>query len=561
MPDTALKDGRSLCAEHEEREREDDALVVSSALLVLAVGVTIVYFVVRALSRGQDWSFDSHSYHNVYGYAMLFERDQLGDRPLALGAYLNPVLDIPLGWGVRTLDPRVVTAGLATVQAGAIAAAALLPCRYFAGTIRPPVGHHPRAVPIAGWIALYIISVVVAFGTIGRIELGATQGDLTSVLPAVLGAHVLMSWSRRRHDRQLLYAGALFSSAVALKYTNGPALVGALCFVVATVSITPSTDRRATEVCGRLGRVIAGAAIAATVVIGPWWFWLTIQFGNPLFPFGGRRLNPEFVTADGGYLDLGSHQFVIRSMWEFIGEPVRLLQRTTAVTELPARDPRLFISAVCCLAILTVCLIHRQTLRSSIVESTALAYAASWIAIYSSWAFAFGNGRYFQILELLTPLTVTIAAVVLLHRRRQASLPLVLVPLALTAVIAVPLTVSPDLNHVPFGAKWYDFDLTNVPPLDDAMVIVPYEFEPQDFAIFVLDPRDYVRLNNALLPTRLADSERTRISDFDGPIYSFEGTDAGDQNLANVGLRQAGSCVDVPSYQGFVYRLCELERE
>ena len=532
-----------------------------TGIIVLTVSVilTLIYFVVRALDRGQDWSFDSHANHNVYAYATVFERDRLGDRPLAFGTYLNPVLDLPLGWGVRHLHPRLVTAGLAAVQGLTIAAAALLPWNLATGRIVPIVDDRVRAKAIMCWGGAYLLAVVVAFGAIGRIELGATFGDLTSALPAIFGVHALLWWTRHRSDRYLFAAGALFATSFAFKYTNGPGLLGALVFVGAVDALTTSGQTRVVASARSVGRMLIGVGAGLLVMVGPWWAWLTIRFGNPLFPFGGQRLNDEFTTVDGGYLDVGAHRFVIRSASEFIGEPARLLRLTTAVTELPIRDPRLFLSAVSCVIILVVTVARWR--RDQPFEPTYAGLAIAWCAIYSSWAFAFGNGRYLQLLELLTPALLTAAALTLLGRPRAVHpRPLLFAPLVLAAAIAVPMTVSPDLGHVPFGDRWYDFDLSGVPTLDDAMVIVPYEFEPLDFAIFVLEPDEFVRLHQPLLSTRYADSERARVAAFTGPVYSFQASDAGDANLATVGLFRTGRCIDIPADQGFSYSLCELER-
>ena len=568
---------------HESGSSSPNSSILGNLIVGAAVSVATAFFVWSAIARGQDWSFDSHGYHNVYAYANLFERDQLGEHPLALGAYFNPVLDVPLGWGVRNLSPRVVTIGLALVQSIGLCAAALLPWRFMAGRCSPEFGDGSRTRTIVIWSVVFLAGLALAYGAFGQIQLGATFGDLTSAVPAVLGIHALLDWTQRRTNRMLLAAGFLFAVSVGLKYTNGPSLLGALACVVLTAAMSPEASPRVRSVAMTVLRFLGSVVLGLALVIGPWWIVLLARYGNPFFPFGGRRLNEELGRSDGTYLDLGSHVFAIRSLSEFLGEPVHLLGRSTAVTEMPVRDPRLFVSAVCCLLIVSVHLVGRihaqqrgadtddgarqqvsslpDVSRSAVARQLdGLPAAGFWIVSYASWAFLFGNGRYLQLIELMTPLMVTIAVcVVVAHIGQLQALPLMAMALlVVAAAVAVPSTISPELNHVPFGNAWYDFDLTAVPPMGEAMVIVPYEYEPQDFAIFLLEPAAFVRLNSALLSTRLADAERARIVAFDGPIYSFQATNSGDANLRAVGLERTGPCVTVAASWGFDYFLCPL---
>jgi hypothetical protein len=195
-----------------------------------------------------------------------------------------------------------------------------------------------------------------------------------------------------------------------------------------------------------------------------------------------------------------------------------------------------------------------------------VAFAAYWLATYTTWAYLFGNGRYLELVELLTPTMVCLAFVAvtswsgLQSLRSDRSLLTSALVLACIVIATNPLTVSPDYGHVPFARRWYDLDTSALPTLRDAMVVVPYEFEPLDFAEFVLSPRSFVRLNVQLLPTRLGQREIQRVASFGGRIYSFQATNAGDANLAEAGLRRTGLCYPVPLYQRYTYHLCELER-
>jgi hypothetical protein len=547
----------------------------SLVFAVPAFTVTSLILVRSALSKGQDWSFDSHSYHNVYAYASVFERSRLG-HPMSLGAYFNPLLDLPLGWGVRNFNPKTVTTGIVMVQSIAIAGAATLPWHCITGRVLPqPTGWRPGRTDLL-WGATYGLSVVVAYGAFSGIELGATWGDLTSVVPVVVALHLLVRWARARNNNMLLLAGAFFGVACGLKYTNGSSLIGGVMFVTVAVLYRSDASKRLTESVGALCRFLAGCIVGVVASLGPWALVEMCRFGNPVFPFGGRRFNDELITTTGGYVDLGSSTFSIRTAEEFFGDPIRLLRRTTAISEFAVRDPRLFVSAFCCIVLVAVGVrasrpgtaVAQQSaeMRPAATLGLGIAFAGYWLATYSSWAFLFGNGRYLVMLELLTPtlLCVTVVGLASARRSERSSAGHRIVAsmsaLACVAVATVPLTVSPDYGHVPFGRRWYDFDTAKLPPLTNAMVIVPYEYEPLDFAEFVLAPRAYARLHGVLLPTWLGQREVQRIRAFDGPLYSFQLTAAGDVNLEAVGVHRTGECYSVPSSTGTSYSLCRLER-
>ena len=543
----------------------------------LALAITTLVLIRSAVARGQDWSFDSHSYHTTYGYASLFERSRLG-YPMSLGAYFNPMLDAPLGWGVRHLTARTVTTGIVIVQGAAIATAAALPWHCLTGRVIPAWnGRWQFGKTELLWAATFGLSAFIAVGAFSRIQLGATWGDLTSALPAIMALHLLVGWVRVGSVRMLLVAGALFGVAFGLKYTNGPNLVGGAIFVAVVALHRPDEDGAMRGCIRALRRFLIGCLVGAAVCLGPWAIVETLRFGNPLFPFGGRRFNHELLTATGRYVDLGATTFPIRSLGEFFGTPIRLLTRTTAITEFAVRDPRLLFAASACVIVLMVSVRkHLVDRRREVGPSTpaaapavvlGVAFAAYWVATYTAWAYLFGNGRYLELVEMLTPTMVSLAVVAATSRRRglesaQSNRRLFTsaVVLACIVIAANPLTVSPDYGHVPFARRWYDFNTSALPTLRDAMVVVPYEFEPLDFAEFVLSPRSFVRLHVRLLPTRLGQREIERVSSFVGTIYSFQATDAGDANLADAGLHRTGLCYPVPLYQGNIYHLCELEK-
>lgn len=542
----------------------------SIAWVLVAYIATSVILVKVALDRGQDWSFDSHSYHNVYAYASMFERQRLG-YPMSLGAYFNPLLDAPLGWGVRHLHPKLVTTLIACFQAVAVTGAALLPWHCLTGRVSPGADRLRAARTPLWWGALYAVSALIAYGSMSRIQLGATWGDLTSVAPVMVGLHVLVRWTRGGQGRSLHVAGALLGVAVGLKYTNGPSALAALSFVAAVTY--RRRDRAswwvAADATIRMCLAICAGFLAAA---GVWSTTLTIRFGNPIFPFGGRSLNSELGTASGGYVDLARTRFPVRDVVDLVTIPVKLLRLGTRVTELPVRDPRLFASMCSIAVIAVVALIRRQRVVPEAgigsVRAIAVPMAAFLVVHYLAWGYLFGNGRYLELVELLTPTIVCLATAYassqikwLGHRVRVSTVqPATAVGLACTLIVSSLLTVSPDYGHQPFGDRWYELDTSHLPSLDDAMVVVPYEFEPLDFAEFALAPRQFARLHSVLIPTRLGQREIDRVADFDGTIYSFQYSDAGDTNLAAAGLRRVGQCFDVRGSQRVTYKLCRLER-
>jgi hypothetical protein len=560
--------------------------VQSLTLAGLAIATTTLLLIRAALDRGQDWSFDSHSYHTAYAYASVFERGRLG-YPMSLGAYFNPLLDLPLGWGVRQLGPKTITVGIVIVQSCALAAAAVLPWHCITGSVLPPSSGRWQITKTQSlWVATYGFSVIVAYGAFGRIQLGATWGDLTSALPAIIALHLLVRWTWTGSGRLLLTAGAMCGLAFSLKYTNGPNLLGGAVFVAFVAVHRTHRGQPILQRARDVRRFLAGCLAGIGVSLGPWALVLLYRFGNPVFPFGGRRFNDELVTTNGDYVDLGANDLTIRSFVEFVGEPVRLLKRSTAVTEFAVRDIRLFVGACCCVLLPVLSLRVRQVAatrsRAGRIPNfsepvvLAIAFAAYWAMAYSAWAFLFGNGRYLQLIELLTPTMVCMVVVLAVHAtsrpnpdsrapdslwRRNSLASSSASALACVAALAVPLTVSPDYGHQPFGRRWYDLDTSELPNLDDAMLIVPYESEPLDFAEFVLEPSAFVRLHAVLIPTGLGQREIERVVSFTGPIYSFQFTDGGDANLAAVGLHRTGRCYPVPTFQGFSYNLCELRRD
>ena len=566
---TTEVDGTELGAALPQAQHERQAIV--PMVIAGCLAVTVLVFVQRAIGRGQDWSFDSHSYHNVYAYATLFERDRIGTRPMSLGAYFNPLLDLPLGWGVRHVGPRKVTAALATVQSFAVIAAATLPWHVLTGSVVPAVRADVKSArqTILAWVAVYACAAVLAYGAIGRIQLGGTFGDMTSVVPAIVAVHLVLRWIRRPRLRTVFWAGALFGLACSLKYTNGPALLGGLVAVTAAAVASRPEGATARAALAAPARFLVGAIGGFVATAGPWSLSLWIRFGNPLFPFGGERLNAPMRTVDGGYVDLGAHAFVFRSWSEYVTLPVRLLRPTNKITEVPIGDPRVLLGAVAVAACVGIALVRRRRAGAmpdhASTHVVAQAMAALWLTSYVAWGYLFGNGRYLVFVELLTPvvLIAALASGVAAMAGRPVSKSHVMAGsaamLSLLAAVVTPFTTSTGFAHVPFGDRWYDLDISALPPLDDAMVIAPYEFEPLDFGSFVLQPKVFVRLHGVLLPTRLGQEDVERIARFDGPMYSFQLTDSGDANLAAVGLRNTGECYPAQLVQGGVIDLCRLE--
>lgn len=535
---------------------------------------TTSWLVHVALARGQDWSFDTVSYHAIYPLPILRSAASIGRTQLAAGAYFNPILDAPFALGVRHLNPRLLTALLVVAQSVVVAVIATVTARSADRYGFIPMKPLARNLCFAG---IWLLAARLAIGGLASVQLGAGFGDLTSALPAALSIAVIVGWINFPRARSGNGASAVFGAAVLVGASAGLKLTNAAHAIALIVALMVVAGRCGWSRRSLLGRSAGGVVLGWLLVAGPWALRMAMRYGNPLFPLANGLFGSTWLRRpDETNLDLAATRFPVRTLGGLGMVALRVARGGTTVSELPLRDPRWLVCELCIVVALVV-FVRSRRLRGAhrtgdapgepTSDTAALFVLAFWAASFVVWAVVFGNGRYGVLLEVLTPLMV-ISAVALAVGTGQGNRPaapsrrgptaLLMLFLVITAV-ATAHTSFADWNHVAFARKWFDFDTTAVPDLRNAMLIAPTDLEPLNLGLVVLHPKAFSHLSAALLPTRLGQHEVERIHRFPGQRYVILGGIPATDELAAARLRVNASCWPLTARQGFAYRVCRLE--
>lgn len=500
-------------------------------LWLLAVSVAI--FSTLAAMRGPDTNWDLRNYHLYNAYAALHGRLWFDIGVAQLQSYHQPLQDI-LAYLLRVAlndYPRIFNA-IWSIPHGIAVYLSFRICLLFV----PSVGR--------GRIAIAILAV--AFGATGACTLPTLAGTMSEMIPTslMLGGLLLLltqiTNSSEPSPRRMMVAGLLFGIALALKLVNGPYFVG-----LATAALIALPNKRLA------GRFIIFAGFAALAVGGPWWVYIYIEMGNPIFPFfNGIFRSPyyPFQTFRDAHLPT--------SILEAIFFPFTWAFTVTYKTMgLYFRDPRFAIASVAMATFAASRVWRPRTDRLS--TFFAIFFLVSWIA----WEAQFSVTRYTAPLELLAGCTILLAL-----RSLEINKSLVILALFVPMIAVTEwLTIYPEWGQ----AKQRDKAVAvTLPPLAADALVITIGGGPMAYVVPFAPPsvRFLGMKNNFIRPgTLLEKMAKEVVASHRGDIWDLEETQyttAEDYRvLAELNLKR-GDCVPVISnLDDNSLQMCRLSRQ
>lgn len=221
-----------------------------------------------AVWAGRDANWDLLNYHYYNVFAWLNGREQMDLAVGQLQTLFNPLLHLPLYFGMQHLEPRVyaallgATQGLNLILVWSIARAAW------------PAG---RTLERSGPL---LVALTAGCGSAFLTQLGTSFGDSLLTIPLLGALRLILSTGKAaRHGTVLLFlAGVLGGIACGLKPVTG---VYAIALAAALGSLPGPFRTRA----ARLALLAAGGILGVVASAGWWYRHVWELTGNPLFPY------------------------------------------------------------------------------------------------------------------------------------------------------------------------------------------------------------------------------------------------------------------------------------
>ncbi len=370
----------------EQKHRPLAALgsATSSARLWTYLACTAAAVLVSCL-LGKDVGWDTLDYHFYAGFSALHDRFALDYFPAGSQTYFNPYVYVPFFLLGGSRLPAVLDAAIL-----AIAQSGILWLTYeIALQLAPQEDRRTR-------IAMAVCSVLLAFANpILLNQFGSSFADITTAELVVGGWLLLVIVVRRPRAKYVVLAGILLGAATALKPTNGVHAISAGILLLFVPTRWPAKLREG---------ALFGVALALSFILVclPWSIRLEQHFGNPLFPLLNEIFrSPQFPTTK--MLD---YRFIPDSLADALWRPFEIVKPLYMLDdELRAPDVRYAVLlAASTLLLLRWAWQRRGPPRLPLAPSSAsdtrngrplIALGCAFLADWTLWLTASGNGRYF----------------------------------------------------------------------------------------------------------------------------------------------------------------------
>lgn len=411
---------------------------ILALVAALAVGFAAIFHF------GADANWDLRNYHLYVPYALLEGRLDIDVFPM-LQAYLNPALDVPFYLALIHLGIYAAHAVLG-LYLGLFIWVVFLFNRRLLGEVLPEGG---PALVLGLALAATVIGVT---GAAGASQAITTFNEIQTALLVVASLTLVLpdAGGRLPQAGRVALAGVLVGLAVGLKLTAMVYLVGAMVALLAWR--LRRADIRGLAVYG------GGAAGGILLSHGAWSWVLYERFGNPVFPF----FNAIFRSPWESPANFADMRFFPADWWGYLTYPFEwAFSASTAVAELPLRDPRL---ALLLVAALLLAAVH-ATVRLGRPVLFVIVFA---VVSYVVWLVRFSILRYGVPLEVMAG-TLLVLCVALALRARALAPAVGLGLAALGTAGLVAYTHWPDWGRVPL-AKGYKVRMQPIP--DGATVLL-----------------------------------------------------------------------------------------
>ena len=511
-------------------------------------------FALAAAALPTDGSYDFKNYHLYNGFAAFHDRRALDIAPAQLQTGYFYGLDAVYYLLFTSLNRHPTLINLLLSIPYSVAATMLfLIARLFA--------RHAFVWPnlVSAAAAVFGLTGAATFPT-----LATAQSELVPGLAILiaLARWLVLEDERRNTVSSALVTGGLASVSVGLKLTEAPLFVG----MAVAIALRFATGKRSA-----LLEAFAfglGGLIVFLALDGAWLWGNAKAYGNPIFPYMNNLFHSDLIAlgswTDGRFIPKTALMATFYpAYWAFY--------RSTNVSELPMRDPRILLG--CASALVVVLAFAGRWLRERTApsigsfDSLALFLGIAFLVSYALWETVWSIYRYLAIQESLSGVLMLAALPMAFGARGK---PLMLSGLFAAAVIWTARTTQyPWWDRAQRGPEAISVQL---PPLEpDAMVLF---LDSQPYAYLVpsmpISARAIGVNNNLVHPGasgRLWSMVEAAVRDHRGPLWGVEdpADDPGvaDASLRSLRLARDGECFPLITNMEAAQRIkiCELRRE
>ena len=521
--------------QHSAPPRVWQVLVWGMPLLVGLLGL--------ALGKAANWDFLNYHWYNPH--ALLHGRLDMDMAVAHHATFYNPLLDVPFYLAAQHLPGWLAGFLLATVQGLNFSLLCLLAYAVL------PLDNDRHRFTAAFLVALAGLGGAGAFGQIGE-----SAGDNL----ASLGIFAMLLLLVRQW--QCLGAGTLWPAlitATAGGLLGGLAVGSKLTMAIYALGFGSILFFLPGRLPRRLLLLVAfglGGTAGFALTAGPWMLHLWRVTGNPLFPYFNDLFRSPLLS-EASFRDT---RFLPQTLGDRLLFPLLFSLNSFRVAEFFFRDIHIGVLYLLApLALLAPLLSRGRGGEGTDPRHTFLFLGAA--LSYLLWLKMFAIYRYLIVLEMLSPLLITLALHRLTWSRRAWLLTAGLV------LLVCQLAVSVEDSRKPWDAR---FVAVQVPAIDNpanSMVLMT-GFEPMAYVIPSFPQGiPFIRIQGYLAgpggtESRYVGEMRRRVSAFRGDLLVLlhPGEEAaGRQALSAFGLRLAeGSCREVTSNIGPALRLCRV---
>lgn len=371
----ALKTGSNL----EARQSIDERFVLA------LVGFMPFAFGLFSVLRGQDRNWDLLNYHLYVPFAWLEGRHDIDLAAAQMQSYFPPLIDLPYYALMQALP-----APLVAFFFGVLHALIFIPLY--------AIARHFVTARLA-----FVLSLAGCLSTAWLSGLGTTMGDNIAALGVVLSISLLLPIVRGEARRPmnpavwLLGAGLFLGLFVGLKITNS---IFAVALVTAFSLSCPG------DVTARLKYllILGGAALTGLLGgVGYWFHFLSMEFGNPLFP----QFNHLFEAPLASSVGIADQQRLPESFAEALSWPLKLVTDPDHFSEVGQRSIVWLLLTLGTLGLLLRHCVSRVTKVTRPEVSHETRFLLLFLLIgFVIWVFTFSIFRYLTVLELIAPLAL-----------------------------------------------------------------------------------------------------------------------------------------------------------
>lgn len=392
---------------------------------------------VYAVWAGRDANWDLLNYHYYNVYAWLHGRERMDLAVGQLQTLFNPLLYLPLYFGMEHLEPHLYAALL-----GAVQGLNLVLVWSIARTAWPAGGTLERSGPL-------LVALTAGCGAGFLTQLGTSFGDTLLTIPLLGALRLLLAAGQgaRRSTLLVFLAGVLGGIACGLKPLTG---IYAIALAAALVSLPGTLRARGVRLS-----LLATGGLTGFAASGGWWCWHVWRLtGNPLFPYYNDIFksplywNERFVF---GFFLPKTFLEAVFYPWLWLVDPSRVSEMRFFNLAIPG-----LLTLLAALAIARFLGLRPQGEPAHAISTRAL--FVFWLTGYLLWLTQSAVYRFAAILEMLAPLLI----VALLSRwgspeGLRTRIVLALIPLML-------LTRPANFGRFPYAGRTMQTTPVQVPP-------------------------------------------------------------------------------------------------